>query len=262
MKKIHILALVVLLLLAAVTVLILASDNVHAPTDRTSTKKSQQTAMAKQQVRLPGATPIEAIPGDISSPEHTWILVSKTYPLTNQRFMPTDLTKPNIRTRTDKTEAEQMLRKSAAVAVEKMFADAEKNGIVLGMASGFRGYELQQEYFTSYAKMSGVEAANTYSALPGQSEHQTGLALDIMDENRTCYLEVCFENTAAGKWLTENASSYGFIIRYPKNKTDSTKYQYEPWHFRFVGIAMSNAIQKSGLTFDEARPYILKAYSE
>ena len=93
--------------------------------------------------------------------------------------------------------------------------------------------------------MDGQALADTYSARPGHSEHQTGLAFDVgaIDDN--------FGSTAAGKWLANNAHLYGFIIRYPKGKENITGYKYEPWDIRFLGIDIATKVYESGLTLDE-----------
>ncbi|MBQ8891505.1 MAG: DUF5011 domain-containing protein [Bacilli bacterium] len=122
--------------------------------------------------------------------------------------------------------------------------DALSNGYSLPLLSGFRSYETQKYLFNDYASRNGFEKANTFSALPGQSEHQTGLAFDvgrISDD---------FGNTDAGKWLSKNAHRYGFIIRYLKGKEDITGYKYEPWHIRYVGEVASE-IYNAGITLEE-----------
>ena len=98
----------------------------------------------------------------------------------------------------------------------------------------------------------GQALADTYSARPGHSEHQTGLAVDVgAISNPSCDLETCFGETIEGKWVAANAQNYGFIIRYPNGKDAITGYQYEPWHLRYVGIDAAVAIYNSGLTMDQ-----------
>jgi hypothetical protein len=97
----------------------------------------------------------------------------------------------------------------------------------------------------------GIEDASRYSARPGQSEHQTGLALDLASQSGKCTLSTCFKDTDEGKWLNENAWKYGFILRYPEGKEEITGYMFEPWHFRYVGKKEAKKIQDSGLTIEE-----------
>ncbi|OYW83930.1 hypothetical protein B7Z17_04880, partial [Candidatus Saccharibacteria bacterium 32-49-10] len=142
------------------------------------------------------------------------------------------------------------------------FKDAKTAGFDLFLASGFRSYELQNFYYTNYAASAGQQEADKYSAKPGNSEHQTGLAFDISLSSRQCYLETCFGDTEDAKWLEANSTSYGFILRYPNNKVDATGYQYEPWHFRYVGVELAAALKQSNLSLDEAKPFLDSALSE
>lgn len=137
------------------------------------------------------------------------------------------------------------VNKKAYKALEKMQNDAMVLGLDLNLISGYRSYKTQKELFQKYALKDGEEKANTYSAKPGHSEHQTGLAFDIGSVDRT------FENTDEAKWIEENAHLYGFIVRYPKNKTDITGYIYEPWHVRYLGVDVATKVKASGLTLEE-----------
>jgi D-alanyl-D-alanine carboxypeptidase len=113
--------------------------------------------------------------------------------------------------------------------------------------------------FSSLAASVGETVANQSIARPGQSEHQTGLAVDISTVSRNCYLQECFADTSDGQWLANNSYKYGFILRFPEDKVAITGYQYEPWHFRYVGVDLATALYESGLTLDEAWPYLEKA---
>ena len=121
----------------------------------------------------------------------------------------------------------------------------EKDGIKLWVESGFRSYELQTTIYTSYVSREGQTAADRYSARPGHSEHQSGLAMDLNS------LYASFAYTAEGKWLAANSWKYGFIIRYPKNKQSATGYIYEPWHVRYLGKGLAAAVYDSGLCLEE-----------
>ena len=131
-------------------------------------------------------------------------------------------------------------------AFDKMQTDAWYGaGLYLYEISGFRSYETQQNLYDRYVATDGKAEADTYSARPGHSEHQTGLALDVNS------LYESFADTAEGRWLAANAHKYGFIIRYPKGKTDQTGYIYEPWHIRYVGVEKATKIFNSGLCLEE-----------
>jgi len=135
--------------------------------------------------------------------------------------------------------------KEALQAFYNMKNEASQNGISLWIVSGFRSYETQKSIYNRNVGLYGEQVANTFSAKPGQSEHQTGLAFDI---NSTKW---AFENTKEAKWLAEHCQEYGFIIRYPKGKEDITGYVYEPWHIRYVGEELAVKIKDSGLCLEE-----------
>lgn len=129
----------------------------------------------------------------------------------------------------------------------KMVDDARAEGLKLYCVSAYRSYSYQNNLYQRYVKRDGQKAADTYSARPGYSEHQTGLAVDINTASRLAH----FENTAQYRWLSENSWKYGFILRYPQGKQDITGFTFEPWHYRFVGLETAKAVYESGLTYDE-----------
>ncbi len=135
--------------------------------------------------------------------------------------------------------------RAAYQALEKMQNDARGLGYNLTMVSGFRSYWTQQAIYNRNVQMDGEELANTYSAKPGESEHQSGLAFDVgaIDDN--------FGETPQGKWLHENCHKYGFILRYLKGKENITGYKYEPWHIRYVGVEVATKIYEKGITLEE-----------
>ena len=228
---------------------------------QSDTKNTNEVKITEEkthsQVKFPGGAIVKGIEGDTTDPASLWVVVSKRYPLANQTYRPADLVLPGVPERTDKSQDEKSVRRVIVPSLEKMFADAKAQGHDLMVASGFRSYEQQQAYFDTYTAEFGREAANRFSALPGQSEHQTGLSLDIAyTDMKDCYLDACFGERPAGKWLAANSYEYGFILRYPADKVDVTKYQYEPWHFRYIGRELATALYKGHLSLDEARPYL------
>ena len=145
------------------------------------------------------------------------------------------------------------MEKMAAEYFKKMSDAAKKDGVKIYNVSGYRDYKLQAGLYEKYVAQDGKEKADTYSARPGTSEHQTGLATDIN------YVGSSFENTDAFRWLSKNSYKYGFILRYPKGKEHITGYKYEPWHFRYVGEEVAKIIYEEDITFDEYyATYILK----
>lgn len=132
-------------------------------------------------------------------------------------------------------------------AFDKMNADAKSLGLNLWIASGYRSYATQKRLYNNYVSSDGKEAADTYSARPGYSEHQTGLAFDLNS------VEESFANTDEGKWVKDNCYRYGLIIRYPKGKESITGYIYEPWHLRYVGVELATKLYNDGnwITLEE-----------
>ena len=125
-------------------------------------------------------------------------------------------------------------------AFNKMQAAAKVDGLNIYISSGFRSYSYQKTLYNNYVNRDGVTVADTYSARAGHSEHQSGLAFDVNTINDS------FANTEEGKWLNDNCYKYGFILRYPNGKSDETGYQYEPWHFRYVGVELAEKLYNNG----------------
>lgn len=119
------------------------------------------------------------------------------------------------------------------------------SGYDMEIVSGYRSYEKQSKTFAYWVSVDGYETASRYSAQPGHSEHQTGLAMDITSLNQS------YADTPEGKWLAENCWKYGFILRYPADSEDITGYIYEPWHIRYLGTSTAKLVHDSGLTLEE-----------
>lgn len=186
----------------------------------------------------------------IDQPGSIWWIVNKNRPLP-KGYVPPDLLVPVVKLRLAK-EAEQMqFSGKAETALNEMFAAAQKDGVVLVFGSGYRSEALQKEFYDSYVAKDGKEAADKYSAIPGTSEHQTGLSFDATSVNEKCHLEICFAETPEGKWIKANSYKYGFIIRYPEGKESITTYQFEPWHLRYVGTELAAELQRTGQTMEE-----------
>ncbi|WP_435922814.1 D-alanyl-D-alanine carboxypeptidase family protein [Paenibacillus sp. DYY-L-2] len=182
--------------------------------------------------------------------ESVAVLVNKEFALPDD-YEPDDLVYPDVRfTFKDKIDKRKM-RKEAAEALEQLFAGAEKDGIYLAGVSAYRSHSTQTSLFNRYVERDGLEKAKTYSAEPGHSEHETGLAIDVSGSDGKCAAEDCFGGTPEAEWLADHASDYGFIIRYPDGKEDITGYKYEPWHLRYVGKAIAADIAERGITLEE-----------
>ncbi|MCP1357483.1 M15 family metallopeptidase [Aneurinibacillus migulanus] len=186
----------------------------------------------------------------ITDPHNVAVMVNKQFSLP-ENYEPTDLVYPNVRfTFKEKIEKRKM-RKEAAEALEKMFAGAEKDGVYLAGVSAYRSHKTQTAVFNRYVKKDGEEKAKTYSAVPGHSEHETGLAIDVSGSDGRCAAEDCFAGTKEAEWLAKHAPEYGFIIRYPEGKESITGYKYEPWHIRYVGTDIAKNIAERNITLEE-----------
>jgi D-alanyl-D-alanine carboxypeptidase len=147
----------------------------------------------------------------------------------------------------------------AANALVSMMDAAKNDGISLTIVSGYRSKSYQQTDFQNdinkyltmgYSESSAESATEQSVAVPGYSEHQTGLAADL-GYNGKSYLDSSFDQTPAFTWLMKNCADYGFILRYPKDKAAVTGYEYEPWHYRYVGVDNAKKITQSGLCLEE-----------
>ena len=134
---------------------------------------------------------------------------------------------------------------NAYAALQQLQAGAEAAGYSMPLISGYRSYAYQASLYNSYVAQDGQELADTYSARPGHSEHQSGLAFDIGA------LDNGYGNTPGGRWLNAHCADYGFILRYPAGKESITGYQYEPWHVRYVGKEIASRIMSQGITLEE-----------
>ncbi|NOU93011.1 D-alanyl-D-alanine carboxypeptidase family protein [Paenibacillus sp. LMG 31456] len=186
----------------------------------------------------------------VANPTDKAVLVNKAYKLP-EGYVPQDLVDPNVPFIFKEKSEKRKLRKEAAAALEKLFKAASDDKLPLSGVSAYRSHETQKTIYANYVKKDGEEAANKYSAKPGQSEHETGLAIDVSGTTGKCAASDCFAATKEAKWLDEHAAEYGFIIRYPKGKESITGYQYEPWHLRYVGTEISKDIAKRGVTLEE-----------
>ncbi|WP_442594167.1 M15 family metallopeptidase [Neobacillus sp. D3-1R] len=187
----------------------------------------------------------------IQNPENTLALVNKQYGLPST-FLPKDLTRPNVSFSFGNQKIEKSyLRQEAAVALEKMFLNAKSAGIELFAVSGYRSYAYQDQLFKAEVQKVGEKKALEAVAYPGQSEHQTGLSMDISSRNEGLLLTEKFGTSKEGMWLAENAHQFGFILRYPEGKEAITGYQYEPWHFRYVGVQAATIIYEKNWTLEE-----------
>ncbi len=147
-------------------------------------------------------------------------------------------------------ELKPALRTDIKIYVEKMLNDAKEAGFNIIVDSGYRSYQYQHTIIADVIKKKGVDAYKV-AAIPGASEHQTGLAMDIAYMRDGMYCDDVQENDPEVKWLETNCYKYGFVERYPKNKEEITGYSYEPWHYRFVGLELAKELFTNNLTLEE-----------
>ena len=173
------------------------------------------------------------------------VLVNKYNPL-EDNYKPDDLEKPEIPFISTSINEEQQMREIACDAIKELFTKAKTEGINLLATSAYRSYDLQNNIYLSRLNTKGKEYADKYVALPGKSEHQTGLAIDVTNERRNFT-----KRSKEARWLEKNAYKYGFILRYPEGKEYITGIAYEPWHIRYVGKALAKNIHYKGITLEE-----------
>ncbi|MHC5794712.1 M15 family metallopeptidase [Lacisediminihabitans sp. FW035] len=141
------------------------------------------------------------------------------------------------------------MRAEAAEALQSMFATAAAEGAgAMQIQNAYRSFVVQTNTHNSLVRSLGEAKADAQSARPGFSEHQTGLAVDIAASPSRCDIQACFGQTPQGIWLAANAYRFGFVLRYPSDKQAVTGYVYEPWHYRYVGLALATELHGTGAT--------------
>ncbi len=187
---------------------------------------------------------------EIQDQSSIYALINKFNSLSSS-YVPSDLVYPDVPFSFSGNDQKRQMRKEAAQALERLFEAAKKDSIELAAVSGYRSFERQQTIYAGNVKRMGETEANKVSAKPGQSEHQSGLAMDVSSQSAGYNLVDSFGETNEGKWLSKNAHLYGFTIRYKKDKTDITKYSYEPWHIRYLGKELAGYLYENNLTLEE-----------
>jgi D-alanyl-D-alanine carboxypeptidase len=171
----------------------------------------------------------------LDDPTSIWVVVNKLRPLNPQDYEPDDLVSVPV-----EHTWEPELRQEASDAVVAMFdAALAEAGLELASNSAYRSYSAQEEVY---------DGDDLTTARPGFSEHQTGLTMDIGAASGDCSLAECFADTPEGAWLRDNAWRFGFIMRYPADKTGVTGYSFEPWHYRYVGTDLATEMHDTGFT--------------
>ncbi len=242
--------LVVLLLCVVVSVagiFMVDGEEEKEPLNTPETEENQPEEQEKTPEEQPEDEPEEEKPTvDLNSWE--LLLVNEDNPLPDDFEVETEVVQGSFKMDT-----------RIAETVKDMIADAKEEGIDLMICSSYRSVDRQKQLFAEEVdvqmaagktKEEAEKITATMIAVPGTSEHHTGLAADIVTPTHQT-LDEAFAETAAGKWLVENAADYGFILRYPKDKQDITKIIYESWHFRYVGVEHAKTITEQGLCLEE-----------
>ncbi len=212
------------------------------------TKTSVKEPLTKELTVEPSEKTPKPEDVDVHSAE---ILVNQDHPLPED-FEPQNLVYPDVRFIFEEKVEKRMIRADAADALKEMFDAAEEDGIYLAGVSAYRSHSVQTAIFNQYVQTDGEEQAKTYSAVPGTSEHETGLAIDVSGSTGKCAAEDCFADTEEAAWLAAHAHEYGYIIRYLEGKEVITGYKYEPWHIRYVGKDLAQKINDRGnITLEE-----------
>lgn len=242
-----------------------STETTPKPTEGQAPVKTPPKSTTEPQKPAASNTPVEQKPSGkpsdsvqipdldlevVAEPQSITVLVNKQRQLPDN-YQPTDLVFPNVPYLLPAKSEKRQMRKEAAEALEKLFAAAKADGVALAGVSAYRPNAYQKALFNRYVQQDGLEKARTYSAVPGTSEHETGLAIDVSGADGKCAATSCFAGTKEAKWLADHAHEYGFIIRYPEGKDAITGYMYEPWHLRYVGNEVAQAIEEKQTTLEE-----------
>jgi D-alanyl-D-alanine carboxypeptidase len=199
---------------------------------------------ASSESATPTPPPFDKTAQSIDDPASYWVIANKLRPLNPTDYAPADLVDVPV-----PYVYAPKLRAEASAAVVQMFADfTAETGLEMQSQSAYRSYSAQVSTYSNWVASLGQAGADLTSARPGHSEHQTGLAIDISAKPAKCSLDQCFADTPQGQWLAANAWKYGFVLRYPDGYTHITGYEFEPWHYRYVGLELAAEYTRTGAT--------------
>lgn len=230
-----------IIVIGGILVILVKSDD--SPKTKNQTQQTQTNAKQKPVDQL-----FDKSQYSLDDPVSIWVVVNKTRPLSPKSYQPVQRVIPDMPLRSGSGSSEMQISAVISEALAQMTNEAKANRTGLMLASGYRSYNLQVSVYNNEVQGFGQAVADTESARPGYSEHQTGLAVDLEPTNRQCELQECFADLPEGKWLAANAYRFGFIIRYPQDKDSITGYRYEPWHVRFVGTALAAEMRRQGVS--------------
>ena len=228
------------------------SPSPAAVTATATTTAEAATVPAAPSEPVQSPSPSAALPRQfsITDPSSPWLVVNKHRPLVPAAYVPADLVRPAVAMTVSGEAA--LLNSTTAAAAEAMFAAAARDGVSMVLASGYRSYGTQVATYNGYVASRGQADADTASARPGYSEHQTGWAFDIADGGGACSFQPCFADQPAAVWAKANGHRFGFVVRYPWMFHPVTGYYYEPWHLRYIGVeAATDMVSRGIFTLEE-----------
>lgn len=210
---------------------------VHSP--KASESSAKTTEADKKSTKTVAKPSFDKTKYSNTDPTSVWVVVNKQHPLTPLDSMPSDLI----------ASSGAIISNSVVTDFEAMTAAARSESVTLTTLSGYRSYSAQKTLYDNYVSSNGQTATDTFSARPGYSEHQTGLAIDFgSSTNSGCNFDDCYAATTEGKWLAAHANEYGFILRYTAEKQQITGFKNEPWHYRYVGRELAAEMKKQSIT--------------
>lgn len=206
-------------------------------------KTTEKLPNEKTEIQKPVMSTFDNSKFSTSEPSSIWVVVNKQHPLTPVSFIPSNLI----------TTVGATISSKAKPDFDAMNTAALSEGVNFTIISSYRSYASQNKIYNNYIASYGQASTDTFSARPGFSEHQTGLAIDFgSSTNANCNLDGCFGTSIEGQWLAKHAFEYGFLLRYTIEKQKITGYKAEPWHFRFIGKELANEMKiKSIITLEE-----------
>lgn len=234
------------LLLIAIVVIGLGASILHMGNVSAPAKVTSDAIKSNSKQSPPTTSSFNKKQYSLTDPASIWVIVNKQHSLIPKTYIPNDLVVPAVPLRVPGNESMQV-RKVTGSALGAMVKAAKQDGQNLMLSSGYRSYTYQVGLYDGYVKTQGQATADTQSARPGYSEHQTGLAADLEPVSRKCELEACFGTTPEGQWVAANAYKYGFIIRYTTGNEDITGYEAEPWHVRYIGTELATEMHTKGI---------------
>lgn len=208
-----------------------------------------------------GTTKLYALPTDYHDAANPWTLTNKTHPIQPVEYAPRDLVALPIAAQPLLVGEQSRVRHVVAHALRELDSAAKRDGVQLMVNSAYRSYGTQQQLLAETA--SGLYDSGTRTAPAGASEHQLGLAIDFSTDTPSCRTGAsCGISDSDAQWLATHAHTYGFILRYPEGREATTGYEYEPWHYRYVGRGLANILYTQHMVLEDAWPALEQARNQ